>query len=95
MLWQQGIWARRSRVLVAAAERLDVPVSYDKDIWRTSEEQDRYLTPQAQHGLHKAIRLEKDDRLTHRMKWVKEVVIPVVTFLLGLMTAYVAMKRNH
>lgn len=95
MMWQQSIWARRTRMLMAAAERLDVPVPYEKDLWKTSQEQDRYLTPQAQHELHKAIRQEKDDRLTHRMKWVKEAVIPIVTFILGLMTAYIAMRRNH
>lgn len=95
MLWQKAIWVRRTSMLLAAAKSLDVPVSYDKELWGTSEEGDRYLTPKAQHELHKAIRQEKDDRLTHRMRWVKEVVIPVVSFILGLMTAYVAMKRNH
>jgi hypothetical protein len=94
-MWQQSIWARRTALLVAAAKRLDVPIPNDKDVWRTSEEQDRYLTPQAQHDLHKAIRQEKDDRITHRMKLVKEVVIPIVTFIIGLITAYIAMKRNH
>lgn len=95
MSWEQSLWSRRTIALVKEAKRLDVPVNYDKEVWRTSEEQDRYLTPQAQHDLHKAIRQEKDDRITHRMKLVKEVVIPIVTFILGLITAYVAMKRNH
>jgi hypothetical protein len=95
IMWQQYIWAQRTTLLVTAAKRLDIPVSYDKELWRTNEAQDTYLTAHAQHELHKAIRQEKDDRLTHRMKLAKEVVIPIVTFILGLITAYITMRRNH
>lgn len=93
--WEKSIWSRRTQVLIAFAKRLDVPVPNDKDVWRTSEENERYLAPEAQHELHKAIRQEKDDRLNHRMRWVKQVIIPVVSFILGLVTAYFGMKSKR
>jgi hypothetical protein len=36
----------------------------------------------------------KSERLEYRMRWVKIVLIPFSTFIIGVLTAYFTMKHN-
>jgi len=89
----------RSWMLIKRARRLQVPLPpySDKQAWhdfwgRIS------LTPKAYDDLRNAIRKEEGQRLEHRMRWVKEVIIPILSALSvigSLIVAYTALKLKH
>jgi hypothetical protein len=98
-LWHMHIQALISRKLIIKAERLGVPLPKDESVWQETEEDSSiYLTKEGQHELRKAIRQEAEDSLKNRMLFVKEVVIPLGSFIiagLSLLITYAALKLKH
>jgi hypothetical protein len=53
------------------------------------------LTDKAYNELRSLIMKFQSERLEHRMRWVKIVLIPVGTFIIGVLATYYTMKRNY
>jgi hypothetical protein len=98
-LWHLHIQVLISRKLIIKAERLGVPLPKDEGVWQETEDDSSiYLTKEGQHELRKIIRQEAEDSMRNRMLFVKEVVIPVGSFIiavLSLLITYAALKLKH
>lgn len=77
--------------------KIPLPTRTDKEAWDDFFGRP-YLTNKGYSELRSKIRQEKNERMDHRMKWVKDVVIPILSALsvLGsLIVAYTALKLKH
>jgi len=91
----EGLQFSNSQRLIDRARRLPIPLPdyNDAQSWDNSWGR-RVLTRKGQADLLREIRKEETERLEHRMRWVKIVLIPIGTFLIGVVSTYFAMKRN-
>jgi hypothetical protein len=85
--------------LVTEAYKLRVPTPSreDKEMWHDFFGRP-YLTDKGYSELRSRIRQEKKERLDHRMMWVKDVLIPILSALSvigSLIVAYTALKLKH
>jgi hypothetical protein len=88
--------ALRSRKLVKQAIKLQIPRPnfQDETSW-THWYYGYVLTDKAYNELRSLIMKFQSERLEHRMRWVKIVLIPVGTFIIGVLATYYTMKRNY
>lgn len=89
----------QSDALVDTAYTLKVPLPArtDKELW-TDFFGRHYLTNKGYSELRTRIRQEKKETLEHRMRWVKDVIIPILSALSvigSLIVAYTALKLKH
>jgi hypothetical protein len=86
----------RSLKLTKRARKLQIPLPdySDKQAWDQSWS--RYiLTPKGYEALRGAIRKEEAERLKHGMRLWREVLIPIITLLIGIIGTYLAMRQHH
>jgi hypothetical protein len=87
--------ALRSRKLVAQAIRLRIPrPDYTDETSWTNWYYGYVLTDKGYNELRSRIMKFQSERLEHRMRWVKIVLIPLGTFIIGVLTTYFTMKHN-
>jgi hypothetical protein len=92
----QDLDCLRSRRLVKKAIRLQIPRPDFKDetSWTQWGEYGYVLTDKGYDELRSRIMKFQSERLEHRMRWVKLVLIPLGTFIIGILGTYFTMKRN-
>lgn len=87
--------ALRSQKLVKKAIDLKIPTpDYSDETSWTNWYYGYVLTDKAYDELRARIMKFTDYRLEHRMRWVKLVLIPIGTFILGIITTYLTIKHN-
>jgi hypothetical protein len=77
--------------------KVPVPTRSDETLWTPAFGRP-HLTDKGYDNLRSQIRKETKDRLDHRMMWVKDVVIPILSALSvigSLIVAYTALKLKH
>jgi hypothetical protein len=90
----EEIQGLKSIRLIERARRLPVPLPdrEDKTAWDESWER-RSLSSKGQADLLVKIRTEESERLKHSFRWWN-VLIPIITGLLGILGTYLAMRRH-
>ena len=85
----------KSNQLLERARCLPIPRPdwEDKTAWDESWGR-RTLSPKGYADLLVKIRNEESERLKHSFRWWKEVLIPFVTLILGILGTYLAMRRH-